>query len=327
MPVFEAKNIQTLIEKRSFFPAYWWVGSERLKARELTLRLERALEPAAVERFDGAEISGEALLEQAQGLSLFGGMRLLVVQNASRVQGIETVLDWMKPEPVGPSEDPLPSVIVFLTDELDQRRTWVKKVIERAPVVRCDPVLEGDRARWIEFLAERRKLKLDPDRVLALSFLDPWSLEIVERELEKIEIFDEAALEASLEASVDASAPLTRTTAWSGGLWCDAFLNRRHARLLESLDWLCESSENMFQTLGLLGWNLRQLWLLKKNRPVRLPFEAEKRLKAVLGSWTPSQIGCAQMELLTVDRDLKTSFRDAKASWTVFLNQCFLSTT
>lgn len=308
MPKCEPKVIQRELEAGQAWPVYWLYGAERMKSRELLKRIRRTVlgedeskgTALGEEVLDGATVTGAEVRDAALSLSLGGGTRFIVVRDAHAMSEPEAIDELLGP--AGSARE-MPAVCVFLAKDLDMRRKFSKRLVERAAVVPCEEVPEREREAWIQYLAKRRQQTLSPGTVARLVALDPWALDIIDSELEKIEL---------------ASGPLeeegagTSPAAVAGGVdgFLDAFFRRDLKSALLAAEGFAERPEEALPTLGLFAWNVRQFCLALSDRErgtrhAKLnPYVADK-----LGSWsrhwTLAEATQLDEELAALDHGLK----------------------
>jgi DNA polymerase-3 subunit delta len=200
----------------------------------------------------------------------------------------------------------LSSVCVFISKDLDARKKFSKALVERAAVVACEEVAEAEREAWVAYLAKRKGVEVTAEIQMQLASLDPWSLDIVEQELEKFSL----AL-ASGDGALGADALLQ-----SGGASADserflqAFFNRRLKDALVAVEGFAESPDESLPLLGLLGWNVKQLAALVADREGRTRFAkvpqfVAPKLQAWAAHWSLGEITELQSELAELDFSLK----------------------
>ena len=101
--------------------------------------------------------------------------------------------------------------------------------------------------------AKRRNFSVSPDAVVRLIRLEPWSLNIVDSELEKLQLLDgsEPGGKSVRPSPRLRGEPMSLPTdSWSGGL-----------AALAAAQAVAQSPENSFPLLGRLAWNVRHLRL------------------------------------------------------------------
>ena len=314
MPKLEAKQIQQELKSGTLWPVYWIYGQERMKSRELVKRIQQVvlgdsaggLLGFAEEVLNGAEVSANEILDAAQSMSLGGGLRLIVVRDAHALKDPEPLVELFGPKS---NKAELSSVCVFVSKDLDGRKKFSKQLLEKAAVVACEEVPEEDRDSWIGYLAKGRGLALPPQVAACLRGLEPWSLDIVDQELEKYALADAA----------DAMGVLLGGIGGQGG--ADAFMNaflgknfKESVRLIESF---ADRPEEALPLLGLLAWNVRHLALvISGSKSVKIsPFLAE-RFRRWGGQWTLEQVLELQKDLAELDFDIKQRPKIPLGIWT-----------
>ena len=316
MPKLEPKIVQRELEQGNLWPLYWLYGQERMKSRELLKRIRRAalgdvgskfsLLGMAEETLDGAEIDAARVVEAAQSPSLGGGIRLIVVRDAHALKNPEVLLELAGPR--APVKD-LASVCVFLSKDLDQRKKFSKALVEKAAVVACDEVAENEREAWIGYLAKRRGLVIEAALSIQLASLDPWGLDIVDQELEKLSLAD--------------GADVIQGGVLGGGAdaFLEAFFSRDLKTALIRAETFASKPDEALPLLGLLSWNVRQFALhladLERNtRTLRLnPYVAEK-MHRWAKRWKLSEVLQLQLALAQLDFGIKQTPKLPLGLWT-----------
>ncbi|MDR3608767.1 MAG: hypothetical protein P4M08_15490 [Oligoflexia bacterium] len=317
MPKLEPKVVQKELEQGYLWPVYWLYGSERMKIRELLRRIRKAVlgdEGSALglgsmlseDLFDATDLSAggaSAILDAAQSSALGGGLRLVIVREAHALKEPEVLASLFGPRVKTP-DSRLVSVCVFLSKDLDGRKKFSKALLENAAVVACEEVPEAEREAWVQYLAKRRGLNLEPRLVTLLSQLDPWSLDSIDQELEKYSIGESADV-------IFAGAGASGSLAHSVEGFLDALLTKNLAQALKSIDSFADSPDESLPLLGLLAWNVRHLALLVAEREsgtrsgLKLsPYVAE-RLQRWGRHWKLSEILELQQRLEELDYSLK----------------------
>lgn len=312
MPKLEPKLIQKELEQGWLWPVYWLYGTERMKSRELLKRIRKAvlgtespvsggLAGFGEETLDATEVNAATVLDAAQSLTLGGGLRLIVVREAHALKEAEILAPLCGPKA---KKESLTSVCVFLSKDLDGRKKFSKILIEKTAVVPCEEVPESEREAWIGYLAKRRGLDLPPELVAQMSGLDPWSLDIMDQELEKFSLVQSGDVILSL---------LGGGAGGSGGgeQFLNAFFARDLKRSLQSVEGFADRPDESLPLLGLLAWNVRHLALVIADRragarsSLKLnPFVAE-RLQAWAKQWDLSDVLRLQRHLEELDFSIK----------------------
>jgi len=319
MSKIEPKLIQKELDSGKIRPVYWIFGPERMKARELVRRIQKTVLGDATpndfnfEKLDGSEISVEAVIDAAQSFSLMGGTKLLLVRNADEMKAIDPLVDFLKSESH-------PNVMVFLSKGFDGRKKAFKAIQDLAAVIPCEEVSEQDREPWMDYLAKRRGVELRPDERLLLRGLDPWSLEIVDQELSKLEL---VANEETLRSQV----LLSGVDARARDDFIDAIFCRDQARALKWVHLFSEEMEVQLPILGLIAWNLRHLKLviLEQETRSRAPDKRNPYLMRNLDRWKKHwslrSIQALEDRFFRIDFALKNTRLLGRGLWTTMINE------
>lgn len=313
----QPKEIQKELEQGLFWPLYWIYGQESMKTRELLKRIkaavlgsgkQSALLGLAEDVLDGSEVESQSVVESAQTLSFGGGVKLVIVKEAHLIRNPE-VLGSLFGKRAKLSE--LTSVCVCIAKELDGRKKFTKQLLEGAAVVSCEPVLEADREAWIQYLLKRRGLQLPGDLIAQLSSLDPWSLDLVDQELEKYSLYNQAEVLGGTFGAVGASGELEP-------VFLCSFFERKKAKCLPMVEEFANIPGDSLKILGTLAWHVRQIAqiLYEKNasiqgtasvRHFKINTYALSRIQPWLSHWTLDEILMLQEDLQQMDFFIKQS--------------------
>ena len=304
MPKIDAKTIQRELDDGWIWPVYWVYGPEALKAAELVRRIRTAVlgsetsQSLSEERLDGTTAEAGQIVDSAHTASLFGGLRFLLVRDAHAIKGAEILAPLLGPKVriEDARSGALASVCVFVSKDLDARKKSSKLLLESAAVVHCEEVAEKDRDAWIAFLAKRRNFSVSPDAVVRLIRLEPWRLNIVDSELEKLQLLDGSEPGGQERASQP-------TAERRADEFADGLMERRGLAALAAAQAVAQSPENSFPLLGRLAWNVRhlRLWMVDGGRTLRLsPFLVDK-LRNWSRRWTTAQLSDLQRDLCDLD--------------------------
>jgi DNA polymerase III delta subunit len=326
MPKIEAKALQKELESGKVRPVYFLHGPERMKSRELVRRILRAAlagtEPNAFnfEKLDAGEVGVERVLDATQGFSLGGGVRVILVRNVEDWKNLDPLGDYLKPLPDSEAVDPaeLQSVLILVSKSFDGRKKASKTILDSAAVTECEEVLEQDREPWVDYLAKRRGIRLEGNERLTLRGLEPWSLDIVDQELAKLELVGE-------DTALRAQALLSGVSAYARDDFIDSIFCRDLPRALGLHHLFCADMEVQLPFLGLLSWNLRHLKLyvleqetrsrsLEKRNPYLL-----KNLERWRRHWNSSSLRRLEQGLFGIDFSLKNTRLLSAGLWTDLL--------
>ena len=301
-----------------------------MMARGLLKRIQKVVhqdEPVNdfnYEKWDAAEASLGTILDSAQSFSMMGGAKLIVVRNAEDLKELEPLVDFLKSMPNNDPTDvaELSSVLVFISKSFDGRKKTSKAIQDRAVTVPCEEVEEQNRENWIDYLARQRSLTLTAEEQLVLRGLDPWSLDIVDQEMAKLELVasDETLRAQVLMSGVDARAR---------DEFIDALFCRDKARYLKWVHLFSKDMDVQLPILGLISWNLRHLkvQLLEKETQSRSPEKRnpylQRNLDRWLRHWNCKSIQEFEHDLFGIDFSLKNTRLTGQGLWTslMFQNQ------
>jgi DNA polymerase-3 subunit delta len=303
MPKLEPKIIQRELEQGVVWPVYYIYGQERMKSRELLKRIRTTAlgeKPSGLglseENFDGADVEAEEIVASALSPSLGGGLRFIVVRDAHLIKNAEAISELFG-KPAKAAETL--SVCVFMAKDLDARKKISKLLLESAAVVACEEVSENEREAWIGYLSKRRGVSLSAPLVAQMTTLEPWSLDIVDQELEKFSL------------SSDAESLLVGGGLADTELFMDAFFRRDLKTALSASESFADHPEEALPLLGLLTWNVRQL--ATQNRKLS-PYLLEK-LSRWSREWRTAELVSLQEELAEIDFSMKQTPRLPLGLW------------
>ncbi|MGK5083070.1 DNA polymerase III subunit delta [Bdellovibrionota bacterium FG-1] len=309
MPKMDPKQVQKELDSGLLWPVYWLYGSERMKSREVLSRIRKVALGETIQVFcaetllEGAEVDVPTILDAALSPSLGGGVRLIVVRDAHLVKESEDLVPLLG---VKAKAEQLMSVVVFLSKDLDGRKKFSKTLVEKAAVVSCEEVGEAEREAWIQYLAKKKGLQLAPESSAQLSTLDPWSLDIVDQELEKLALSQLGGGGTEVLLVDD----LSFGARGGADAFLDAFFHKNLKQAMERVASFADQPDEALPLLGLFSWNVRQLALIvydqqQGSRSARMnPYLAE-RFKRWAPRWTLDEVCELQHRLAEVDFGFK----------------------
>ena len=310
MPKLEPKNVQKELDAGQLWPVYWLYGSERMKVRELLKRIRKAAIGEDSQAFwpdtqlEGTEVDAATVVDAVQSPSLGGGLRFVVVRDAHAIKESEALAPLLGPKG---KADQMESVVVFISKDLDGRKKFSKVLTEKAAVVPCEEVAESDREAWIGYLSKRRGLELPPGSAAQLATLDPWTLDIIEQELEKYSL---ALLDESGTSDVFLAGSLSFSALGGADAFLDAFFARDLKRAMERVESFADQPDEALPLLGLFAWNVRHIALVVSDRQHGTrsakinPYLAE-RFNRWAPRWTLDEIERLQSAIAEVDFGFK----------------------
>lgn len=316
MPKLEMKAIQKELEKGLIWPFYWIYGPEKWKIRELTRKIRLAilgnqkdtsLWGWGEEILDGNEIDAVSIVDAAQSPSLAGGIRYLLIRDAHTLKNPEPLCELFGP-PQQRSE--LSYVCVCISKDLDARKKFSKVLVEKTAVIHCEEVPESQKETWIRSLAQKRGIQLNPNSILRLISLDPWSLDRIEQEIEKFWISGQN--EEMISGSYSSG---------KGDSFLESFFSRQLKPSLSIVPTFADNPDESLPLVGLMSWNLRQLAVLASDRNFGTshsklnPYLVE-RFRKWIQIWNSTEILELQNDLFELDFHLKQSYRSSLGLWT-----------
>lgn len=325
MPKLDAKSILKQIESGTFFPLYWIYGPETYKVRELTERLKKAVGADASltsslfgspSSFNGNETHAGAILDEAQSLSLGGGVRFLIVRDADLLKNAED-LRALSGESK-PLAD-LNSVVICISSSLDQRKKFTKELITHAAVIECESVREDERETWISYLSKQMGVNLSNESIAQLSALEPWSLELIENEIKKYALNPDTAVLGLGDGSAGAES-----------IYLEALFERNAKKGLGLTKSVSSDPAVHLPLLGLLSWNARHLALViaesqSGSRKLKInPYVAQK-LNRWKSKWPLEDAIRLQHALHDIDFATKQTPKLALGLWSELLSEFSLN--
>ncbi|MFZ9596368.1 MAG: DNA polymerase III subunit delta [Bdellovibrionia bacterium] len=313
MPKLEWKAFYRELDQGLLWPIYWIYGPEKFKIRQALQRIKKQVFPSSGDsalagrsgllaevQLQGSGVTGEGIFDELSHLSLMGGVRLVVVQEAHAVKNLEGISEVFSQDLKPRLVSELQSVCVLLAKDLDGRKKFSKVLLEKAAVLECSDLVEEEKESWIRTLAKEKKVELSADLVMRLSALEPWTLDLVDQELEKFSVSG-----ANPEVILDG---LGR----SGGaeFFVDQFFQRNLAETLSQVQYFSKAPEEALPLLGLLNWNVKQLALLVSDRQNKTRYHRvspflEERFRKWSPNWSLAELMELQTELAELDFNLK----------------------
>lgn len=321
MPKFEPKQIQRELAAGKVRPVYWLYGTEAMKSRGLLKLLRTRILGEGAK--GGASVFGESVLDAqdcevsdvldaAQSLSLSGGAKFVVVKQAHLLKNPEPLMELCTSEFMSPESGA--SVTVFLSKDLDQRKKFSKSLMDKAACVTCEETPEHERESWIQYLAKDKTIALTANEAALLYAMDPWSLDGIERELEKMTL---------------AVTPEDREAVLLGGLegkgatesFVEGFLLRDRKRALPEVRHFAGFPENALPLMGLLAWNVKMLIGVLKDREAgtretKIGSYLQDRFSRYQREWSLVEAIALSHSLAEIDFSTKQTPRDPLGFWT-----------
>ncbi|HEY4620170.1 MAG TPA: DNA polymerase III subunit delta [Gaiellaceae bacterium] len=309
-------------------PVYLLTGSDRPKIETALARLRRHFAPEAVDVVSALDTSGESAVALCNAGSLFGGARLVIVEDVDgrrdsdgrrkggwKTADVEAVTAYLA--------SPAPSAVLALVGEEVKKTTTLWKMCAKV-----DKVLEfavkkdkKDLQRWVAEQFRQRGVSAEPDACAALVQLAGDDLHALSQEVDKLATW--AAGEPIGEREVEAlAAPTGDTPTFT---LTDAWGVRDTAKALAASETIFERDTKTRRDVAsrlsaALGSHLGRLRTVKRLaadgvRPrdaagqLRMhPFYAEK-LFTQAESFSPEELHSSVVRLAELDGALKGQSR------------------
>lgn len=278
----------------------------------------------AIQVLRGDETTWARVLDAARTRSLFSDRRAVVVRDADALRG----------EPEGLEDylgDPTPGVtLVLVAPKPDKRRAVWKRVLDRASVVKAEP-LKGQALRaYVMKEVRRRGIALGQDGLEELVERVGQDLRRVMGELDKLEAFGQGTQALSVD---DVAAVLGKGLARPLYRLGDAFVAWRPAEVLELMEESLEEGEAPLRVLATLHRVVRQLRGARALRDARVPREEMAArlgvppfklgdLLAAERQWSEPELRAALEALGRADRRMKTGMNPRVALAAAVVEAC-----
>jgi DNA polymerase III subunit delta len=163
-------------------PAYLIVGSDRPKVTRALERLRSRVGEEAVETLSAREASGEEVVAALNALGLFGGMRLVLVEEAERWKAVDAKAV------AGYLQAPAPDTVLAVLGEVKPDSALGKAVAKAGQVLAFD-VAKKQLPGWVLQQFERRGARADQEAARTLVELVGDDVEELAAEVDKIAIW------------------------------------------------------------------------------------------------------------------------------------------
>jgi DNA polymerase III delta subunit len=307
MPKLEPAAIANDVGQNRYYAFYWIYGPEKYKQRRLVNAIIESLPGFSMESIEASEHSPADVLDLAQTTGLFStGKKIVIVKSADQWKDLQVLLDAITIDKG--DADALDFIIIALAQSFDGRKKTSKAILEKAAVADCAAVEDEDRLGWIETLAERCQVQLNQLEMQALKCLEPWTLDIVQSEIEKLGLLPEQD-RINLIAGVGNFQLRERVL--------NALFTRDRQFLISHLPDIAQQPQDFtLPFLGLIIWNARQLeQFLLQGRGMKInPFLREK-LDRWVGHWSTTELRSFMGKLYQLDLNSKTSKSHPMGQW------------
>jgi DNA polymerase-3 subunit delta len=240
------------------------VGEEeylRLQAVEAVIGwvTETAGEPDVI-RFDGAETQPRELFDEARAVGLFGGVKLLIVDDLGERGGF---LDAHKDALADYVAKPADGAHLLVTaPKLNRQLRAAKAIADKHLRVDCDPPKAEPLVRWVAAQGKQLGLKLDRSAAAAMVATAGTSMATLRNELVKLDLF--LGEPQGRGARVVDEALIQRVLGFDGSATIWELLDQISAgqlrEALQTTDILMRHDVHAFQLVALVASQLRKYW-------------------------------------------------------------------
>lgn len=305
------------IKRRVISPIYIFAGEEEFLKEEAMARLERILfqEKRVEEKeiFEGRNAT-VALREALRNVSLFGKAKLIVVKNTQELDasGRDVLLQYIK------ARFHVNFLIIFLHRDED-KRIW-NLPSPRITFVEFKKLYDPDMLNWL--ISRGRLNKKVISRDVARVFLERvgGDLILLSQALERVinyigpkNVIEKKDVEEILsDEKKEAVFNLT-----------DALASQDISLCLNILNKLFLSLVSPQQIIGLLSWQIRQIYTIKTGGTVNIPPFFLKRLKSQANRFSCEKLEECLYGLRKIDTEIKSGLKNPRLSLELFFFKFF----
>ncbi len=180
------ENIITQISRKEFKPLYLLMGEESFYIDRITdAILANALDESErdfneIIRY-GADMTVEAIINEARFYPSFAQYRVVVIKEAQEVKKLEELVSYV--------QNPLPSTILVINYKhgtVDGRKKLVAEAEKRGVLFESKKVYDNQLPGWINTFVEKKGLKIDPKASIMLADFIGSDLNRIAGELDKL---------------------------------------------------------------------------------------------------------------------------------------------
>lgn len=290
MPRRPPASIRTHLRSGRVEPLYLIVGSDEAGKAELVQEfiesVEAELRAFNVDRFYAGEATVAQILDAAATLPLGAPYRVVVVLRAERLlmpkrETEQTVRELEALERY--LDDPAPQTrLVFEAAPLDERRRLVKRLLQRAVVIRCEDRLDpAEVGRWIRARVAQAGRQIDPAAVRLLAERAGTDLPRLRADCERLLTYVGDRQRITADDVLDVTSPAAETDDWAVAR---AIERGDPAAALREVTLALDRGTPPLMLLGQLAWVVRT-----RLAPDRVPaavealFRTDLHLKSSLG--------------------------------------------
>lgn len=208
----------------------------------------------ALEQFDAAQSEPQAIYDAITNLPFLVEKKLVVIDQPSvNKQLVEQLPEWLR-------EGHSAIDILIIEPAPDKRTSWYKFLREHTDYSELMPLDERSVRPWLQEFAKEHGTAIDrsaADRLIALVGIDQ---QLLAQEIRKLATFRDTITAETVDALVE---PLPQDTVFS---MLDALVAGRQDDVAQLYDTLTRNGIDAAEILGMLGWQLHVLALVKAAR-------------------------------------------------------------
>lgn len=316
MPLRPPRDLAQALKQGTIEPVYLLLGPESfLRDRAARAIADEALRDTLLREFNDLSISlieGDArpAIAEAEQLPMMSTRRVIRVTDFNKLDedNEELLLDYLK-RPVETS------VVIFVTDDVDKRKTFGKTLVQKAAAFEFAPLNDGELTAWARTHLKELKTEAETDVLRRIVELVGSDVRTLSNELNKLSA---AALPSGritmdlVEALVGRSRELMN---WD---LTDQMLARNRPRALQVLEHLLEDGAPPLMLIGLIASTYRRLALahalLSQGmssrdifRQVPMPPFKQQSYLATLGRTDSKTLARQIARIADADLEIKTS--------------------
>src|SRR5229473_5512884 len=259
MPVRRPKDLTQALKQGTIEPVYFLFGPETyLRDQAARAIADEAMRDTLLREFNDISVSladgdARAAVAEAEQLPMMSSRRVIRVTDFNKLDedSEEILLDYLK-RPVETS------VVIFVTDDVDKRKTFGKTLVQKAAAFEFAPLNDGELTAWARTHLKELKTEVETDVLRRIVELVGSGVRTLSNELNKLSA---AALPSGkitmdlVEALVGRSRELMN---WD---LTDQMLARNRPRALRVLKHLLDDGAPPVMLIGLIGSTYRRLAL------------------------------------------------------------------
>jgi len=297
MPKLNWEKALNQIKANQIWPIYWLYGAETYLIRTFYefLKTHLHLDPYWGEMRIDAEIEGAFDLIQP---SLFlKGVQLIQIKNAEKIRKFDFFQECSQ------KMSSIQRIYFFVSkDGIFQAKDFLTQVA----VIHCEKVKEFEQEHWIQFLAQEKGLNLTSEIMAQFNAFQPWSLDRINEELEKLKI-------SGMNPHVISCTPLDFQNTDE---FLDGFFSKEPKKALSQLTHFFNHSHQMLTLLGIVNWNLKEIFMKKLGISTGVFSLRKKNIQRWANDWEKEELILLQNALIQIDYQLKQSASQPLETWT-----------